>query len=415
MRPIQNLHEAELALEPFWPSNVNRPAYTTEQIELFMEYIGDPQNKPRSIHIAGTSGKTSTAYYAAALLGQAGKKVGLLTSPHIESLNERVQINLEPLAEPLFCSELAAFLEIVEQSGIKLTYAEILYAFGYWEFERQHVDYIVIEVGMGGLLDATNVIDRPDKIAVITDIGLDHTNVLGNTLELIAEHKAGIIRLKNAVFCHPQSEEIMEVIQAQARQRQADLHIVHQDGRTPADLPLFQQRNFSLALEAVLFALERNGRTTLNEGQIQAAATVHIPARMEQFTVKDKIVILDNAHNPQKLQALCKSLDAQYPNKSMAFLVAFAEGRGRNVAEMVNELESIADYLIVTDLPPGMKQRKGREVSDVLAAYRGENKQGVSGYEAALKELLTRPEDVLVVTGSTYLLEDIRPLVRAMQ
>lgn len=380
-----------------------------------MEYVGDPQNKPRSIHIAGTSGKTSTAYYAAALLQQAGKKVGLLTSPHIESINERVQINLQPMPEAAFCSELTIFMNVVEKSAVKLTYAEILYAFGYWEFARERVDYIVIEVGMGGLLDATNVIDRPDKIAVITDIGLDHTNVLGDTIEQIAEHKAGIIRLKNTVFCHPQSRPIMAEIEKSSRQRQADLHVVSQDDRTPTNLPLFQQRNFSLALEAVLFALDRNDHTALSPEQIQLASQVHIPARMEVFNVTGKTVILDNAHNPQKLHALGESLAAQYPGQSMAFLVAFAEGRGRKIEDMVNELVPVSSHMVVTDLPPGTKQRKGLGIEDVLAAYQGESKQGVPDFKAGYQVLLSRPESILVVTGSTYLLEDIRPLVRAIQ
>src|SRR5690349_5945116 len=112
MQTIRSLAEADLVLEQFWPRNMARHAYTTEHIERFMDYLGKPQDKPRSVHIAGTSGKTSTAYYTAALLQQAGKKVGLLTSPHIESLNERVQINLTPLPEAEFCSELTAFLNL---------------------------------------------------------------------------------------------------------------------------------------------------------------------------------------------------------------------------------------------------------------------------------------------------------------
>lgn len=415
MQPITSIREAELALEAFLPSNISRPAYSTEQVERFMDYIGDPQNQPRSIHIAGTSGKTSTAYYAAALLQQAGKKVGLLTSPHIQGLNERVQINLQPMPEAVFCSELTIFMTLVKKSGIVLTYSEILYAFGYWEFARERVDYIVIEVGMGGLLDATNVIDRADKIAVITDIGLDHTNVLGNTVEQITQHKAGIIRLRNTVFCHRQPGPIMAEIEKIARQRQADMHVIDQDDRTPTALPLFQQRNFSLALAAVVFALERSGRIVLSPEQIQKAAQVTIPARMEVFKVNGKTIVLDNAHNPQKLHALSESLAAQYPGQAMAFLVAFSSGGGRNLAEMTHELEAISTHMIVTNLPMGSKQRTGHGIADVLAAYRGKSKQGVPGSMAACRALLARPEPILVITGSTYLLEEVRPFVSAIQ
>jgi dihydrofolate synthase/folylpolyglutamate synthase len=411
MKSITSLEEAEAALEPFWPTHIPRHAYTLEHIEQFMEYIGNPQNLPRSIHIAGTSGKTSTAYYAAALLTQAGKKVGLLTSPHIEALNERVQVGLKPLAEKEFCAELTIFMELVAESGIVLTYAEILYGFAYWEFARHHVDYIVVEVGLGGLLDATNVIDRADKVCVITDIGLDHTHVLGNTLPEIAAHKSGIIHLHNPVFCHPQATEIIEVIQGASKQKQADLHI---DEQTPGFLPIFQQRNFSLALAAVAFALERENGFVLTTVQMLQAAHVHIPARMEVFERSGKTVVLDNAHNGQKLHALSVSLRAQYEGQGVAMLVAFVETEGRSLSEMLRELKPVADHLIITALPPGFRQHIGRPPEEVAVLAK---KLGFDSFEiekdhhAAYQKLLSRPEPVLVITGSTYLLGPIRPLV----
>ncbi len=404
-----------MALEPFWPSNLKRTVYTTEYVERFLAYVGDPQNKPRAIHVAGTSGKTSTSYYVAALLKQAGKRVGLLTSPHIEKLTERIQVDLRPLPEAEFCSELTIFMRLVEESGVLLSHAEILYSFGYWEFVRQRVDYIVIEVGMGGLLDATNVIDRPDKIAVITDIGLDHTNVLGETIPEIAAHKAGIVRLHNTVFCHLQNPEAIKTIEETCRQKQADLHIVGQDKRTPTKLPLFQQRNFSLALETVEFALERFERKRLTAEQIHDAAEVHIPGRMETFVYRGKIIILDNAHNQQKLQALCKSLLAQYPDEPFAMLVAFLEGRGRSTNDMVNELAPYATHLIVTELPSVTRTHQGSDVAATAAAYTGDSVEAISNRSAAYKALLARPEELLVITGSTFLLEEMRPIVRTQK
>lgn len=414
MKSITSLKEAEAALEPFWPTNVARHAYALDHIERFMDYVGNPQNVPPAIHIAGTSGKTSTAYYAAALLQQAGKKVGLLTSPHIEGLNERVQINLVPLPEEEFCAELTIFMGLVERSGITLTYAEILYGFAYWEFARHRVDCIVVEVGLGGLLDATNVIDRADKICVITDIGLDHTHVLGNTLPEIAAQKAGIIHLHNSVFCHPQASEIIAVIQAVCKQKQADLHIVEQDGRTPGFLPIFQQRNFSLALDAVAFSLERRNEPPLTGEQICRASEIRIPGRMEIVKKFGKTVILDNAHNGQKLQALGSSLQAEFEKQKIAVLAAFVETEGRSTEEMLRQLKAIASHLIITALPPGARQHKGRspQVLGVLARKLGFSSLEVEeDRQRAYQKLLDRPEPVLLITGSTYLLEPMRPLV----
>src|SRR5690242_11737518 len=120
---MNTLAEASKALEAYWPSNQKRLfKHTLEHIERFMEFLGSPQDKLQVIHVAGTSGKTSTAYYAAALLHASGKSVGLTVSPHVDAINERVQVNLHPLAEKPFCAELTTFLELVEKSGIQLNY-----------------------------------------------------------------------------------------------------------------------------------------------------------------------------------------------------------------------------------------------------------------------------------------------------
>jgi len=213
-------------LEAYWPSRTTLHRMSLDYIRSLLDYLGNPQERLRIIHIAGTSGKTSTAYYAAALLTAAGKKAGLTVSPHVDLLNERVQINMTPLPEALFVREMNEFMACVEQGGFTPTYFELLYAFAFWEFARQQVEYAVIETGVGGLLDNTNVVTRSDKVCVLTDIGFDHTSLLGTTLPEIARQKAGIIQLHNAVFCWRQSAEVLAVFRAVTRQKQADLHIL---------------------------------------------------------------------------------------------------------------------------------------------------------------------------------------------
>src|SRR5436305_1406476 len=126
MYHFADLAAVEQALEQFSPANTTRPAYTLDHVQTFLDYIHNPQDTIKAIHIAGTSGKTSTAYYIAALMQQTGKRIGLLTSPHIHAITERVQVNLQPLPEREFCDELAQFMGLVDQSGVRLTYAEIL-------------------------------------------------------------------------------------------------------------------------------------------------------------------------------------------------------------------------------------------------------------------------------------------------
>jgi len=417
MQQFRNLKEVEEALKPFQPSKITRFAYTTEHVQRFLDYVGNPQDVPKAIHIAGTSGKTSTAYYAAALLKQAGKRVGLMVSPHAEHLNERVQIDLVPLAEKEFCTEMAIFLEMVRKSGILLTHAELLYAFAFWEFVRQNVEYIVVEVGMGGLLDATNVITRADKVCVITDIGLDHTNVLGGTIKEITAHKAGIIKLHNVVFFHQQSKEVMDIIRGESKQRQADMHTISRAEKTPSEarsLPLFQQRNFSLAYKAVCFVLERDGVPRLTAKMMRTAAESYIPSRMEQHAISGKTLVLDGAHNAQKLHALVVSLQALFPDSPLSILVGFTGGRGRDISELAGILAALKpEKVIVTSLQmqEGLPPRaEPAEVAKACSAA-GMQVELIADQKQACDALMASKSELLLVTGSLYLTGQLKPIL----
>ena len=409
---ISTFREAEAVLQAYWPSNLKgsgkRP-YTLDHVQRFMEFAGSPQDKQPAIHIAGTSGKTSTAYYTAALLRAAGKRVGLLTSPHIRTLNERVQIDLEPLPERQFCTELGIFLDVVEQSGVQLAYAELLYAFAFWEFARQRLDYIVVEVGMGGLLDPTNVMTRADKVCVITDIGYDHVQVLGATLPEIAAQKAGIIGRHNAVFCYKQDAVIIDAIQAAARKYHADLHILQPHYTEPAfkKLPAFQRRNSHLALQAVQYVLERDGAPGLQDRQLRQAAGVYIPGRMEVRRWKGKTIIIDGAHNGQKLTTLLASIAERYPARQVAAVVAFAETPGRNAEDQLAPFQHIASHVITTTIPAAALagMHPSRSAVTLLAAARkyAIDSEVIPDMPQAIQALLARSEAVLVVTGSLYL------------
>ncbi|HET6924268.1 MAG TPA: Mur ligase family protein, partial [Candidatus Saccharimonadales bacterium] len=315
MTEVTTFAEAHAALRKYYQVPLNGP-YTLDRMYRLLAAVGNPQDTLRAIHIAGTSGKTSTAYYAAALLQQTGAKVGLTVSPHVDEVNERVQLNLTPLPEAQFCAELTEFLALVEASDITPSYFECMIAFAYWEFARQQVDYAVVEVGLGGLLDGTNTIQRDDKVCVIADIGFDHTEVLGDTLEAIAAQKAGIIQPHNAVFVHPQDEAVMAVFQEACHAKVAELTVV--PDTLPFDslyLPSFQRRNLSLALAAVKYVLQRDGRNPLDDGQIETAARTHIPARMETVKSGGRTFILDGAHNAQKLATLFDDVERRFPGQ----------------------------------------------------------------------------------------------------
>jgi len=237
-----------------------------------MKVIDNPQDKLKIIHIAGTSGKTSTTYYLSSLLAQSNKKVGQLISPHVDRITERIQIDGKSLTSKEFYLLLIEFLAIIEAQKLVATYFEILYAFGFWIFERQKVDYAVIETGIGGKYDATNIAHREDKVCVITAIGYDHMNILGNDIRQIADQKAGIIHDKNQAIVLNQSQEILAVIKKRIKECHSNLTIV--DIRQAVlierlrKLPKFQRQNWLVAKSTYDYLCSRDNLPILNEEQL---------------------------------------------------------------------------------------------------------------------------------------------------
>jgi dihydrofolate synthase/folylpolyglutamate synthase len=259
MQSITTLAEAEKVLAQYIPLSrkVTGKDITLARMGPLMNLLGNPQHKLTIIHIAGTSGKTSTTYYISALLIASGKKVGTTISPYIDTITERFQINLSPLEESEFALYLSTFLDIIDKAQLKPTYFELLIAFAYWYFVQVGVDYAVIETGLGGLQDSTNIADNPNKICVITDIGYDHMEILGHTIQEIAKQKAGIIHPHNVALMYHQSDAVIGEFQDWCGNVGAELHFHNQEELEErfiaptvlGGLPLFQRRNFLLAFE----------------------------------------------------------------------------------------------------------------------------------------------------------------------
>ncbi len=409
---IRNFSEAQTALKQFYTQSTE---YRLDTIRAFMAYIGDPQDRIKVIHVAGTSGKTSTAYYIAGLLEAAGYTTGLTTSPHVDELNERVQVGLVPLPEAIFCEELGTFIDRIRASGLRLSYFEVMVAFAYYYFAKVQVDYAVIETGLGGRIDGTNVITRSDKVCVITNIGLDHTKILGDTLPAIAREKAGIVLNGNDVFTHQQAAEILDVFQEVCLDRRATLVIVPEKHLPETiKLPLFQQHNMGLAVVAVRSVLKLQGKT-LESSHIEQATTTYVPARMEEVIYKNKRIIVDGSHNGQKLQVLMKSLAAAYPGMSVAALVAFVAGDEARTKRGIAELLGVTKHIVITEFTTQQDVPKQAMSATLVADWcRGLGFDAVevkTDTAIALEKLLQRPEDILLVTGSFYLLNHIRPLI----
>lgn len=392
--------------------------FALEQMEQLMADLGNPQDKMRVIHVAGTSGKTSTCYYLADMLKRSGKKVGLTVSPHVDWVNERVQVDGLPLDEATYCKMLGEFLELPAVKKSQPSYFGVLVAFAFWVFAKEQVDYAVVEVGLGGRLDATNVVHRADKACVITDIGIDHTEFLGKTIDKIAAEKAGIIHADNIVYMAAQEEMVTDAIQKRVQQVDAELRQIVPRGVTPQHLPGFQVRNWQLARVVVDYVADRDS-FKLAEADALLSAQVAIPGRMETIYQDDKVLIMDGAHNAQKIRALCRGIAEQYPGKKIATVVSFAKGKDDSIEDSMQALQPVVDELIVTtftaeqDVP---KTAIDPQQLDQAARDAGiKNVKIIEDPHQAFQQLLKSQADVMLITGSFYLLNHIRPLVKERQ
>ena len=415
---IRNLREAEAALAKYVPlsPHLRRKDTTMERIVPLMELLGNPQDRLRIIHIAGTSGKTSTSYYMAALLSATGQKVGLATSPHIDSITERIQLNGRPVSEVLFCSELDAFLELVDGARPQPSYFELLYAFTLWVLDRQQVFYAVVETGVGGLHDATNIATRADKVCVITDIGFDHTALLGKTLPAITSQKVGIVHEGNNLFMYRQAGEIMAVVEQWTERHQAPLHVTTEAAERRSyggDLDAmteYQQRNWLLARYVYNYLKKRDSLQSLTRQALQTTQGITIPARMDIKRIGGKTLVMDGAHNGQKMTAFVNSFRRLYPGVKPAILVGVKEDKDYD--ELVPLLTPLASRIITTTFRTTQDLPVISMAAEPLArAFRTGGAvavEAIPDQRAALRALLDGPEEFCVITGSFYLLAQIR-------
>lgn len=391
-----------------------------ETVSSVLQKLGNPQNNIPAIHVAGTSGKGSTSYYAASLLQNMGYSVGLAVSPHVNSVTERSQVNGAPLEGAEYCKHFADFVTLVNDKKLDLSYIEFLNIFTFWLFDQLSLDYMVIEVGLGGRLDPTNVIARSDTIRAITDIGFDHMEMLGNTLSAITSEKAGIIHPQNEVVIHQQSEEIMSKVLSRVDEMHANLSIVHEYTLDNSKLPSFQQRNLALALEAVNKRLGLDGRPKPSDDAIRKSAEIIIPGRFEEFIVHGTRVIVDAAHNPQKIKALTEGLKESFGNKPVVYVVAFGKNKPSSQKEILEILYSGASGLVITGFSADADRYRLASNPELVkevalsVGYASPQINIETDPHAALDfgfDLAKQKDAPLVITGSFFLVGAIRSML----
>lgn len=407
------LDQAVEYLLTYSPEKQTGETYTLGRMKELMSRLGNPQNDIPAVHVAGTSGKTSTSYYIRALLQAHGVRTGLTASPHISSITERVQINGKPLTDAVFLAYLERFLDLIEPWGdIRPTYFELLTAFAFWVFKQENVEWMVVEVGLGGLLDATNVISNRNKLCVITPIGLDHTQVLGSTIGEIAWQKAGIITRGSAVFAAAQHPDADEVIRTVASDERASLHILATKAVSDRRFPAFQQQNFALARKVVEHIAKQNGYIPHTEVDLSSLIAQSPPGRFEFYEVNGKRIVLDGAHNPQKLSAFLEALHARFEGP-FVWVVGFIAAPDSKIEECVAMIADKADEYIATQFTVG-QDIKGRQSVSAEEVASKLKLHGVATHveleaNAALNAALQTKQRTIVITGSLYLVAALRP------
>lgn len=403
---LTTIAEAEAALAPMVAAAAQTAGrgITTERTLALASLVGNPQRHLRVVHVAGTSGKTSTSYYTAALLRAAGQKVGLTVSPHIASITERVQINNQPLPDDMFCAYMSEFLPQVLAGDDELpTYFEVMMAFALWAFAREGVDYAVVETGLGGLHDSSNICRRQDKLCVITDIGLDHTAVLGNSMEEIAAQKAGIIAPKNHALMHHQDEAIVATVRE---------HVARQSGAftvLPApEYTEYQDRNFALAKAAYDYLAKRDGLPQLSAEALQQTRRLQVPGRLETVTRRGAQIVRDGAHNEQKMRALTTTLMVKYPGQKWAVVLAMKQSK--DYEAVIALLAPITRYAVVTQFRASQDTPIESIAPGVLAQEFA--KHGITATEQptiamAADQLIDAHEPGILVTGSLYAVGEV--------
>ncbi len=389
-----------------------RTSYKLDRMRALLRELGDPHRAYRTVHVGGTSGKSSTSTMIAAALQAAGKRTGLHTKPHLHAMTERARIDGAPIERERFAALLDAMMPAIERTAAQFgrpTYYETLLALAFVYFADERVDVAVIEVGLGGRLDGTNLV--LPMVAAITSVGYDHTDVLGSTIEAIAFEKAGIAKPGVKLVLAVVPATALAVIERYAAEVGAPLVYVSEAARrAAAELRLrtlggFQRANAATAI-AVLERIDDDLRPTRAE-TARALEELDIPGRMERFSAHPDVVF-DVAHNVEKAEALVAALRESFPGRRIHYVVAIGESKdARRILEVLAELPST--FTFTSFAASGRRAIRPQRLAMIAESFRSWGRAISDPIEALTVARRTATvDDVVVVTGSTFLVADVR-------
>ncbi|WML45563.1 folylpolyglutamate synthase/dihydrofolate synthase family protein [Neobacillus sp. PS3-40] len=406
-----------------------------KRMEWMMEKLGNPEKELKTVHIGGTNGKGSTVTFLRSILQAGGYTIGTFTSPYIEQFNERISVNGIPISDEDIIRltnvirPLADEMEETEFGGP--TEFEVVTAMSFYYFSKLHpVDIVLFEVGLGGRFDSTNIISP--LLSIITNIGLDHTNILGNSYEDIAFEKAGIIKRDTPIITAAKQPGALKVIKEQALKMNAPLFRINQEFTISSHKSLARGESFTVningdqtmdQLEIAMIGQHQteNAALAVIAGQyLNQISAVSIdnqdirvglkhafwPGRFEVIS-ENPLVIIDGAHNDEGVTALVHELSSRF--KGRMIHIVFAALKDKKLDKMIGSLDEIAEQItfVSFDYP------RAASANDLFELSQSSNKSVGDEWETTItQELTDLPNDhLLVITGSLYFISRVKPLL----
>ena len=412
-------------------------SYGLERTFRLLELLGNPQNKIKLIHIAGTNGKGSTTAMISKILMGNNYKVGMYTSPFLEEFEERIQINRVNIPKEKLAylmDELKIAVDkVIEEGYNHPTEFEIITCLMFLYFYKEKVDFGVIEVGLGGRLDSTNVITP--ILSIITSISYDHTNLLGNTLTEIAGEKAGIIKENVPVVIFPQEEEALKVIEKKCKEMNSTLHVIDEknseligilqeekpyqkvriktlENEYNIKLPLLGQHqilNLSLAIRGIEILSQKKEVNISKKILEKSLEDVTWNGRLEVMK-KSPLVVIDGAHNIQGITKLKENIEKYFKYKNIYLILGILADK--DVEEMIKVIVPMAKEVYAVT-PNSIRAELAEDLRDEVYKY-NKNCIAFEEYEDALNKALESAddEDIIVISGSLYMIGGMRRIIK---
>ena len=408
--------------------------YGLERTYKLLEHLGNPERDLKLIHIAGTNGKGSTTSMITEILMGEGYKVGMYTSPFIEEFEERIQINRNNIPKEslaILMDEIKVAVDKVIEAGYNHpTEFEIITVLMLLYFKKENIDFGVIEVGLGGTLDSTNVI-KP-IIQVITSISFDHTNLLGNTLEKIAREKAGIIKKGIPTVLYPQQEEVLKVIKNKCFEMDSELYIANNENlkfenivnldkpyqllkyNNEIDilLPLLGEHqiiNLSVAMQAIEVLNNKNIIDISIANIVKSIKNVSWKGRLEVLS-NNPYVVIDGAHNIQGIKTLSRNIKKYFKYENLYLILGILADK--DVEEMIKIITPMAKK-VYSVTPNSIRGELAESLKDEVSKF-NKNCKAFDKYEEAYLEALNdaSEKDLILASGSLYMIGDMRKIIR---